>query len=126
MHVHDVMEVEKTVSPKMLRGAPNERPANDWPVFRCKTAGIDDPGIELAWVANPRERRADRNKLRARIPDMLALMTEQRENEVAEVAINQSIHSALNLRKRYVLVASVLRENHVRAKSLRLSRGARL
>ena len=30
----DVMDVEKTVSPQMLVGAPKERPTNDCPVFR--------------------------------------------------------------------------------------------
>jgi hypothetical protein len=38
---HEVIEVEKTVSPKMLRGAPNERPVKDWPVLRWRTAGMD-------------------------------------------------------------------------------------
>ena len=41
IHSHDVMEVEKTVSPKILRGAPNEEPVNDWPVLRWRTAGMD-------------------------------------------------------------------------------------
>ena len=44
--VQDVIEVENTVSPKTLRGAPKERPWNDWPVFRCRTAGIE--GLPLA------------------------------------------------------------------------------
>jgi hypothetical protein len=35
------MEVEKTVSPKILRGVPNELPVNDWPVLRWRTAGMD-------------------------------------------------------------------------------------
>lgn len=38
-HIHEVIDVEKTVSPKMLVGAPNDRPVNDCPVFRWRTAG---------------------------------------------------------------------------------------
>jgi len=35
------MEVEKTVSPKVLRGVPKEWPVNDWPVLRWRVAGMD-------------------------------------------------------------------------------------
>lgn len=48
------MDVEKTVSPKMLLGEPNERPWKDWPVLRCKTAGKAERGPVC--VAKPRER----------------------------------------------------------------------
>ena len=34
----EVMEVEKTVSPKTLFGTPNDFPANDCPVFRWRIA----------------------------------------------------------------------------------------
>jgi hypothetical protein len=54
IHIQDVMDVEKTVSPKMLLGAPNDRPWKDCPVLRCKTAGKDEFGP--VWVAKPRER----------------------------------------------------------------------
>ena len=80
------MDVENTVSPNILRGAPKERPVNDCPVLRWRTAGgmMDELG---AWVAKPRERRVIRVKLRANILSYCAvlLMTEERENEVAEV-----------------------------------------
>lgn len=82
----DVMDVEKTVSPKMLRGAPNERPMKDCPVLRWRIAGgiIVDGNV---CVAKPREERVIRVKLRASILSGLRLMTEKRENEVAEVAV---------------------------------------
>jgi len=35
-----VIEVEKTVSPKMLFELPNDFPAKDWPVLRCRMAGM--------------------------------------------------------------------------------------
>ena len=35
----EVIEVEKTVSPHMLRGAPKARPLKVCPVFRCNAAG---------------------------------------------------------------------------------------
>jgi hypothetical protein len=31
---HEVIEVENTVSPKALLGAPKDVPLKDWPVFR--------------------------------------------------------------------------------------------
>ena len=40
MHIQDVIEVENTVSPQMLVGAPKDRPKNDWPVFRCSAPGV--------------------------------------------------------------------------------------
>ena len=87
MNVQEVIEVEKTVSPKMLWGAPNERPLKDCPVFRCRTAGsmVD---VEGAWLAKPREEWAIRVKLRTNM--MLVeklLLIEERENEIAEVAV---------------------------------------
>ena len=62
----DVMDVEKTVSPQMLVGAPKERPTNDCPVFKWSVAG-KEADVEGAWVAKPRERRAIRVRLRANI-----------------------------------------------------------
>ncbi len=126
LHSQDVIEVENTVSPKMLRGAPKERPANDWPVFRWRTAGgmvVEDD----AWLAKPRERRAIRVKLRTNILSRLLLMAEERENEVAEVTVHEcmSVRVARVLLEKAVnsLVASVLSENHQRAESLKISRG---
>ncbi len=81
-HSQDVIDVENTVSPQMLRGAPKERPVNDWPVFRWSAAGSE---VFEAWEAKPRERRAIRVKLRASMLLKANLMTEQREYEVAEV-----------------------------------------
>ena len=49
-HVHEVIDVEKTVSAKMLFGAPKERPVNDCPDLRCRTPGTVD-----ACVAMPRK-----------------------------------------------------------------------
>ncbi len=51
--VQEVMDVEKTVSPQMLRGAPNARPAYDCPLFKCKTAG-KRISAAAACVASPR------------------------------------------------------------------------
>ena len=85
----DVMDVEKTVSPKILRGAPKERPWKDWPVLRWRTAGR---GVEaVAWVASPRERRAMRVKLRANMVLVFGfrLVREEREDEVAEVTVHK-------------------------------------
>ena len=81
-----------------------------------------------AWVAKPRERRVRRVKLRASILRDLAasvLMTEERENEVTEIAVHTTvIISTLRVecsRQNNSLVASVLSENHERAESLRLN-----
>jgi len=54
LDIQDVMDVEKTVSPKMLLGEPNDRPWKDCPDLRCKTAGKAEDGP--VWVAKPRER----------------------------------------------------------------------
>ena len=80
--------MEKTVSPKMLRGAPKERPVKDCPVLRWRTAGSMDD-VAGAWVAKPREARAIRVKLRMNIMVLLRipLVAEERENEIAEVAV---------------------------------------
>ena len=32
--IQEVIDVENTVSPKMLRGAPNDLPVKDWPLLR--------------------------------------------------------------------------------------------
>ena len=45
----EVMEVENTVSPNTLFGAPKDFPANDCPVFRWKTAAAPR-GICIAQV----------------------------------------------------------------------------
>ena len=85
----EVIEVEKTVSPKILFGAPNDRPANDWPVFRWRIAGNDDVTGELACVAKPRTMRAFRTRTRESIVFFVCggnLMAEKRENEITEVA----------------------------------------
>lgn len=58
-----MIEVEKTVSPKVLLGAPKDRPRKDWPVLRCKTAGRALFGP--AWVAKPRTKRWLRMRVRA-------------------------------------------------------------
>jgi hypothetical protein len=52
-HLQEVIEVEKTVSPKRLRGAPKDLPVKDWPVLRCRAAGR--PENDSAWVAKPLE-----------------------------------------------------------------------
>ena len=44
--IQDVMEVENTVSPETLVGAPKDLPRNDWPVLRCNTPGIAEMGPE--------------------------------------------------------------------------------
>lgn len=51
-YVQDVIEVENTVSPQMLRGAPKDLPEKVSPDLRCSTAGM---GIG-ACVAKPRKR----------------------------------------------------------------------
>ena len=66
-------------------GAPKERPLNDCPVFKCRTAGNAGAGVVLAWVANPREKRETRMKLRESMLAGEDLMTEEREHEVAEI-----------------------------------------
>ena len=84
-HLQEVMEVENTVSPKMLLGAPNDRPWKDWPVLRWRTAGAE---VVLACVAYPRARRVLRMMVRASMvveDSEKYLMTEERENEVTEV-----------------------------------------
>ena len=48
VHLQEVIDVEKTVSPKTLLGAPNERPLNDCPVLRWSTAGSDGAGVDFA------------------------------------------------------------------------------
>ena len=53
---HEVIDVEKTVSPHMLRGAPKARPENVCPVFKCRDAGI----TLFAIVAKPRVARGIR------------------------------------------------------------------
>lgn len=66
-------------------------------------------------------------KLRANMLSKSNLMTEQREYEVAEVTGggNERVSVQANDAKKRdcVLVASVLRESHVRAESLRVRRG---
>jgi hypothetical protein len=57
--LQEVMEVENTVSPKMLFGAPNDRPLYDCPDLRCNTAGGAEPRGP-AWVANVLESRMER------------------------------------------------------------------
>ena len=54
MYPHDVIEVEKTVSPYTLLGAPNDLPENFSPVLRCRMA------LPLeTWDAKPLERRTN-------------------------------------------------------------------
>lgn len=63
-NAHEVMDVENTVSPNMLVGAPNDRPVNDWPDLRCNTAGgsfFRGP----AWDARPLESCGTRTNWRA-------------------------------------------------------------
>lgn len=63
MYIQEVIEVEKTVSPKILFWLPNAFPVNDWPVLRWRTAGVALVDAEGAWVARPRapERATSRN-----------------------------------------------------------------
>ena len=69
----DVMDVEKTVSPKRLFSAPKERPLNDCPLLRCKTAGMLDPAKGV-WVAKFRASRlvGEATDLTLRIANMVA------------------------------------------------------
>jgi hypothetical protein len=39
-NIQEVMDVEKTVSPKILFGLPKDFPTKDCPVFRWSTAGM--------------------------------------------------------------------------------------
>jgi hypothetical protein len=78
------MDVEKTVSPNMLLGEPNDRPWKDCPVLRCKTAGKAEFGP--VWVAKPREsvvgiRMMDRANM------MICSEADERENEVTQIAV---------------------------------------
>lgn len=82
--IQDVMDVEKTVSPNVLFGEPNDRPWKDCPVLRCKTAGKAEFGP--VWVAKPREsvvgiRMIDRANM------MICSKADERENEVTQIAV---------------------------------------
>ena len=52
-YAQEVIEVENTVSPNTLFGAPKDTPGKDSPVLRCRTALPFE-----ACVANALERRA--------------------------------------------------------------------
>lgn len=67
MNIQEVIEVEKTVSPNTLLGAPNERPWKVWPVLRCNAAGRAEGG-GFVTVARP---RAKRGRRRRRVVNML-------------------------------------------------------
>lgn len=79
------MDVEKTVSPQMLRGAPKALPAKDSPDFRLRTAG---KRVVEACVTNPRKREGIRGIERANMAVVyIYLMIEKRENEVTEITV---------------------------------------
>ena len=84
--LQDVMDVENTVSPKILFGAPNERPRYDCPVLRCKTAGGIPTGA--AWVAKVAHRmtRDKRTRRGNMMLSEIGLEAEETENEVTKIA----------------------------------------
>lgn len=80
--------MENTVSPHTLLGAPKDRPANDWPVFKCSTDGVvNDVEVNGTCVARPRDRRGRRIIYLASILTDGPLVWAEREYEVTEITV---------------------------------------
>lgn len=116
------MEVEKTVSPKILLGAPKDLPTKDCPVLRCNAPGA--AVTEPTGVARPRAKVGMRMIWRANMAGQsVDLEVEERKYEVAEITTKMVRINGRERVRNCLLVSGVLSEKHVLRELPNIERG---